>query len=130
VDGFREHFPEGILVYLSLTGSSVSGSGPGNPRINTVSATTEAPDETARGDWLDLVARAGLAHTTAVTRYLAEGEARVEREAEAFDGWILRNVFLTRPVLPVEPDEEEEPEDDVPPANGAPPGDDALPGGE
>jgi hypothetical protein len=55
------------------------------------------------------VARAGLAHTTAVTPYLAEGEARVESEAEAFDGWILRNVFRTRPVLPVEPDEEEEP---------------------
>jgi hypothetical protein len=119
VDGFREHFHEGILVYLSLTGSSVSGSGPGNPRINTFSATTEAPDETARGDWLDLVARAGLAHTTAVTRYLAEGEARVEREAEAFDGWILRNVFRTRPVLPVEPDEEEEPGEDGPPGAGA-----------
>jgi hypothetical protein len=83
------------------------------------SATTEAPDEIARGDWLDLVARAGLAHTTAVTRYLAEGEARVEREAEAFDGWILRNVFRERPVLPVEEEEGE-------PGQGEP----GAPGGE
>jgi hypothetical protein len=104
VDGFREHFHEGVLMYLSLRGRSATGSGPGNPRINTFSATTEAPDETARGEWLDLVATAGLAHTSALARYLYGGVSPIELHADGFDGWTLRRRFRTRPVLP--PDEE------------------------
>jgi hypothetical protein len=102
VDGFQEHFHEGVLMYLSLRGQEVSGSGPGNPRINTFSAVTEAPDETARGEWLHLVAEAGLAHTSALARYLAGGVNRVEREASEEDGRITREVYRIRPVLPFE----------------------------
>jgi len=109
VEGFREQFHEGMLTYLSLTGRSASGSGPTNPRILTFSATTEAPDETARGDWLRLVNRAGLAHTSALLRYLDEGEPRVEREEEAFeDGSVGRRLFGVRPVLPDEEGDETE----------------------
>jgi hypothetical protein len=100
VDGFQEHFHEGMLVYMALRGRPATGSGPGNPRINYFSATTEAPDETARGAWLELVATAGLAHTSALARYLAGGENRIEREAEAFDGWVARQMYRIRPVLP------------------------------
>jgi len=102
VENFREHFHEGMLTYLSLRGRSVSGSGPSNPRINTFSATTEAPDETARGDWLELVSTAGLAHTSAMIRYLAIGEFEVERPVEAFQGAVERKVYRVRPVLPPE----------------------------
>jgi hypothetical protein len=39
------------------------GTGVNSRRITWFSTTTEAPDETARGEWLELVASAGLAHT-------------------------------------------------------------------
>ena len=97
---FREYFHDGMLVYQSLRGRDSIGTGPGSPRITWFATTTEAPDETARGDWLELVADAGLTHTSALLRYLATGENRVEREAEAYDGAVVRSVFRKKPVLP------------------------------
>ncbi len=99
-DAFREYFRSGILVYLSLNPSSSIGQGVYSDRITYFSATTEAPDETARGEWLDIVASAGLAHSTALLRYLATGEFEVEREAEAFDGLVTRKVHRVKPVRP------------------------------
>jgi len=99
-EAFREYFRSGILVYLSLNPRSSIGQGVYSDRITYFSATTEAPDETARGDWLELVATAGLAHTTALLRYLATGEFEVEREAEAYDGVVTRKVYRVKPVLP------------------------------
>ena len=107
VDGFREHFHEGMLIYTALRGRRATGSGPTDPRIMTFSATTEAPDETARGAWLDLMAQVGLEHNLAMARYLAGGEHRVRREAEAAGDGAVRRVFRERPVLP--PEEEDGP---------------------
>jgi hypothetical protein len=107
-DEFREHFHEGMLVYLRLRGAESIGTGVYSPRITYVAATTEAPDETARGHWLELVATAGIAHSTALLRYLAEGTVEVEREAEGFEGGVVeRKVYRVKPVLPREDDEEE-----------------------
>ncbi len=100
VENFREHFHNGMLIYLALRGRESIGTGVGSPRITYFAATTEAPDETARGDWLRLVADAGLAHTTALLRYLAQGQNRVERETNAFDGAVVRKVWRKKPVLP------------------------------
>ena len=75
VENFREYFHNGMLVSQALTGQKVSGDGPTNPRIMYFATTTEAPDETARGEWLQLVATAGLAHSSALLRYLANGGA-------------------------------------------------------
>jgi hypothetical protein len=99
VEGFREGFRSGMLTYPSLRGRRATGQGPMNPRILTFSATTEAPDETARGAWLELVASAGLAHTSALIRAMAEGDPRVERKAEAFEGGVSRSMARKRPVL-------------------------------
>jgi hypothetical protein len=99
VEGFREGFRSGMLTYLSLRGRLATGQGPMNPRILTFSATTEAPDETARGAWLDLVASAGLAHTSALVRAMAAGDPRVERKAEAFDAGVSRTMARRRPVV-------------------------------
>jgi len=101
-DEFREYFRSGILAYLSLNPASSIGQGVYSDRITYFSTTTEAPDETARGEWLDLVASAGLAHSTALLRYLANGDFDVEREAEAFDGVVTRRVYRVKPVLPRE----------------------------
>jgi hypothetical protein len=102
VESFREHFHNGILVSMSLRGRPMSGSGVTNPRITYFSITTEAPDETARGDWLRLVCEAGLAHSTAALRYLNDGAFEIERDAAAFDGYVTRSVYRKKPVLPRE----------------------------
>jgi hypothetical protein len=101
-ENFREYFHNGILVSMALRGREVSGSGVTNPRITYFSITTEAPDETARGDWLRIVCTAGLAHTTAVLRYLNDGENRIERESEESGRYVTRSVSRKRPVLPPE----------------------------
>ena len=111
VENFREYFHNGILVSQALTGQEVSGDGPTNPRIMYFAATTEAPDETARGEWLQLVATAGLAHSSALLRYLAHGENRVERESSEHEGFVTRSVFRKKPVLPVASEETGAPED-------------------
>jgi len=120
VEGFREAFHEGMLTYQSLRGRSATGQGPMNPRLLTFSATTEAPDETARGAWLELVASAGLAHTSALLRYMAEGEPRVQRSAEAFEGGVTRSVTRTRPVLPPAAAASDDPPADDPPTDDPP----------
>jgi hypothetical protein len=100
VEGFREHFRNGILVYMALRGREATGQGASNPRINTFSVTTEAPDETARGEWLELVASAGLAHGAALIRYLASGVNDVEVENVAYEGFVVRSRAREKPVLP------------------------------
>ncbi|NNK63190.1 MAG: hypothetical protein HKO98_08235, partial [Gemmatimonadetes bacterium] len=99
-DAFTEFFHEGILVNLRLRGPDSIGQGLYSPRITWFSTTTEAPDETARGDWLELVATAGLAHSSALLRYLAGGEFEIEREADADAGGVARSVARVKPVLP------------------------------
>jgi hypothetical protein len=103
VENFREHFRNGILVYEALRGREMSGTGVGNPRITYFSVTTEAPDETARDDWLELVASAGLAHSSALIRYLAAGQNRIERETSETDAFVTRSVFRKKPVIPRAP---------------------------
>ena len=100
-----------MLISQALTGQEVSGDGPTNPRIMYFATTTEAPDETARGEWLELVATAGLAHSSALLRYLAHGENRIERESSEHEGFVTRSVFRKKPVLPVTSDETDAPED-------------------
>ena len=111
VENFREYFHNGMLVSLALTGQEVSGDGATNPRIMYFATTTEAPDETARGEWLQLVATAGLAHSSALLRYLATGENRIERESSEHEGFVTRSVFRKKPVLPAASDEVDDPED-------------------
>ncbi|MGE3616291.1 MAG: M14 family metallopeptidase [Gemmatimonadales bacterium] len=103
VENFREDFYQGILVYRAVRGRPATGPGGNNARITYFSTTTEAPDETARGAWLELVARAGLNHSSALIRYLATGANRVERESTDFEGYVSRRVFRKKPVLPAEP---------------------------
>jgi hypothetical protein len=113
VENFREDFRNGILVYRALRGRPATGGAGGapaatggsaaNPRINWFSITTEAPDETARGAWLDLVARAGIAHSSAIVRYLANGTRTIETANAEFDGAVVRSAARKRPVLPPTP---------------------------
>jgi hypothetical protein len=106
-----------MAVSMRLRGSESVGTGVNSARITYFGITTEAPDEIARGDWLQLMGEMGLAHTTSALRYLAVGEYEVEREAEAFDEAVVRKIFRVKPVLPRKPKGEGE----IPPDSGAPP---------
>lgn len=114
VENFREYFRNGILVYQSLRGRPLDGGDRGgrggavppggaalsSPRVSYFSLVTEAPDETARGDWLKLVAGAGLTETSALLRYLANGENRVKHDVAEYDGFVNRSEARVKPVLP------------------------------
>jgi len=99
-EGFTEYFYNGMLVNMALKGAESIGNGLYSPRITYFSATTEAPDETAQGPWMDLMTRMGLTHTSSALRYLASGTFEVKREAKAFQGTVTRKVFRVKPVLP------------------------------
>jgi hypothetical protein len=53
------------------------------PQITFNIGMTEAPDETAQGDWLNLVSRAGFSFLMAHVNYLRNGQFTIERVEEA-----------------------------------------------
>jgi len=88
-----------------------SGAGPGGgtgrfsmnawPQVTFFSGGTEAPDETAQGEWLNLVAKAGFSYLMANIKYLRDGQYTVHRieEDAARDAVSLTTVRI-RPVMP------------------------------
>lgn len=80
-DAFKLDFADDVLIYTSIEGSRAGGGGwvERNPKVTIWSGSTEAPDETAHGDWLELVASAGLAWDRAILDYLLSTEHPVER---------------------------------------------------
>jgi hypothetical protein len=71
------------------------------PQVTFMSGMTEAPDETAQGEWLTLVTRAGFSFLMAHVKYLEQGQYRVERieEGGQRDGAVL-TMLRVRPVMP------------------------------
>src|SRR5205085_8925651 len=71
------------------------------PQVTFFSGGTEAPDETAQGEWLNLVAKAGFSYLMANVKYLRDGEYDFERieEAAPQDGVSL-TMLRVRPVRP------------------------------
>ena len=112
----------GIRIYMALKGSAgrrgaAGGAGgqggpggqtaPGsggvggiNPEITWDSGYTEAPDETAHGDYMKLMASAGLAFDYVHLKYLAEGELRITRTQREVGGRVQWRVERARPILP------------------------------
>ena len=52
------------------------------PQVTFFSGGTEAPDETAQGEWLNLVTKAGFSYLMASVKYLRDGDYTVERMAK------------------------------------------------
>ena len=88
----------------SSTGGTKRASIGAWPQVTFMSGMTEAPDETAQGDWLSLVSKAGFSFLRAHLLYLEEGRYRVERieEGGARDGSVL-TMLRVRPVMPAKP---------------------------
>ena len=111
-----------IRIYMSLKGSAGRGGAAGgggeggagaapapgsggvggiSPDITWDAGYTEAPDETAHGEYMKLVASAGLAFDWVHLKYLADGDQRITRtEREAPGGGVQWRVERARPVLP------------------------------
>jgi hypothetical protein len=102
---FRLPMTDSVMIEMPLKGST-GETGPGtlNAAVTIWSGTTEAPDETAYGPWLELVARAGLSWDQAILDYLAEGDHEVERSGSTFFGGVT--LRLERPRPPEEKEEE------------------------
>ncbi len=93
---FRLPMTDSVLIEMPLKGSTGRGGGY-NPRVTVWSGTTEAPDETAYGPWMKLVAEAGLAWDQAILDYLYEGDHRVERSGSTFFGGVTLRMNRARP---------------------------------
>ena len=110
-DVFRLPMTDSVMIQMPLKGSSGGGGGGGgggyNPRITIWSGTTEAPDETAYGPWMQMIAKAGLSWDQAITDYLFDGDHEVKRSASLFFGGV--SIRMNRPRPPEEEDEPEPP---------------------
>ena len=89
------------MIYTGIKGARVSAGSRSfmarNTRVTIWSGSTEAPDETARGDWMKLVAAAGLQWDKAILKYLAEGQHVVERDGSDFFGGVRLTMLRPRP---------------------------------
>jgi len=71
------------------------------PQVTFFSGGTEAPDETAQGEWLNLTAKAGLSYLMASVKYLRDGHYTVHRiEEDAARDSVSITTVRIRPVMP------------------------------
>jgi hypothetical protein len=103
-DNFKLDFTNDVLIYSAIKGSKQSASSSDfmsrNPNVTIWTGSTEAPDETAHGDWMKLVATAGLQWDKAILEYLVEGRHQIERKEEAFHGGTSISIHRPRPPKP------------------------------
>ena len=98
---FKLDFTNGVLIYKAIKGARASPQAQDfmarQPNVTIWDGSTEAPDETARGDWMKLVATAGLQWDKAVLEYLVTGHHEVERKVEPFWGGVSLSISRPRP---------------------------------
>lgn len=71
------------------------------PQVTFNVGMTEAPDETAQGDWLNLVSKAGFSFLMAHVNYLRDGQFTIERIEEAgLRDAVAITMLRVRPVKP------------------------------
>jgi hypothetical protein len=127
-ENMQQPIVNGIRIYMALKGTAGGRGGaaaggvataPGSggvggisPDITWNSGYTEAPDETAHGDYMKLMAAAGLAFDRVHLDYLAKGKLRINRTEREQGGKVTWRVERLRPNLPASESE--------PPRPGAP----------
>jgi hypothetical protein len=114
-ESYQQPIYKGVRINMALKGQD--GGARGNsgasvgigglmvryPEITYDDGYTEAPDETAYGDFLHLVASAGLAYDHAHLDYLTEGKLNIKRtQKDAADG-VTWQTERKRPILPLTP---------------------------
>ena len=117
-ENMQQPIVNGIRIYMGLKGSGGGGRGgaagsgaaapaPGSggvggisPDVTWDSGYTEAPDETAHGDYMKLMASAGLAFDRVHLEYLAKGKLRINHTEREQGGKVTWRVERLRPNLP------------------------------
>jgi zinc carboxypeptidase len=99
-ENFKMDFTNGVLIYTGLKGDKADMGTrvkdeddftSRQPNITVWYGITEAPDETAYGDWMKLVATMGLQWDKALLQYVLDGHHVVERKWTSFyDGTSIR----------------------------------------
>jgi hypothetical protein len=106
---FKMDFTNGVLVYTDIKGDKADTGTRANsdddfttrqPNITVWYGVTEAPDETAYGDWMKLVATMGLQWDKALLQYLLDGHHVVERKGASFFGGASMSLDRARPPKP------------------------------
>ncbi len=101
---YKEDLHRGVRIYTAIKGIKPSPNAPSfmgrYPGVTVFESGTEAPDETARGEWLELVATAGLLFDLAHVQFLYESQYEVKWSQEETMAGIRLAVSRKRPVLP------------------------------
>ena len=112
VDFKSEDFSRNAVIYTDIKGSRAAGGGAGaaggaqggqgdfmtrQPNVTIWSGTMEAPDETAYGEYLMMIAAIGLQWDKASLDYLCEGHHRITRRGESFWGGVMLSETRERP---------------------------------
>src|SRR5262249_37732604 len=112
---FNQEIYKDTAIYYSdqetgePSGSRRAGAGGGGgrnsmnnwPQGTDFNSGTEAPDETAQGDWLNLVSKAGFSYLMANVNYLRNGEYKLQRvEEDGQRDTVSQTMLRIRPVLP------------------------------
>ncbi|GBC83190.1 hypothetical protein HRbin10_02331 [bacterium HR10] len=101
---YKEDLHKGVRIYTAIKGIKPSPNAPSfmgrYPAVTVFESGTEAPDETARGEWLELVATAGLLFDLAHVQFLYESHYEVKRSEEEMATGVRFTVSRKRPVLP------------------------------
>jgi hypothetical protein len=105
---YQQPIYKGVRIYMALKGQTPSAGSNildsfmlRYPDITYDDGYTEAPDETAYGDFLHLVASAGLAFDRAHLDYFAEGKFKIKQTQKEFYDGVQWSVDRERPVLPM-----------------------------
>jgi Zinc carboxypeptidase len=116
-ENMQQPIVNGIRIYMGLKGAgggrgvggaaSAQETAPGSggvggisPDVTWDSGYTEAPDETAHGEYMKLMASAGLAFDRAHLDYLAKGKLRINRTQREQGGRVTWRIERLRPNLP------------------------------
>lgn len=108
-ENFRMDMTNDVLIYTALKGAR-GDTGTRNtvgddymvrrPNVTIFFGSTEAPDETAYGDYMKFVATMGLQWDKANLEYLVQGKHVVERKGTPFFGGVSLSVLRARPPKP------------------------------
>lgn len=108
-ENFKMDFTNGVLIYTDIKGDRADMGTREDiaedftirqPNITIWYGVTEAPDETAYGDWMKLVATMGLQWDKALLQYLLDGHHVVDRKGTSFFGGASMSLDRPRPPKP------------------------------
>ena len=109
---FKRDYYKRVRIYEALKGVKPDPTsrdfGTRHPNITVKSWGTEAPDETAYGDWMKIVAAAGFQFDLANLKYLYEADYEVKRTQERRGETVRFATIRPRPPRPSKKDIEEQ----------------------